>query len=545
MAGLTTQDVLARAGRSGWQVVSVQPEMRKNPLTAADWEVQHAGEDYPAEVPTGKYLIQVRPPSGQGAAQEITVSPLPELTGDYSPDRAIGVITKYGGDPTTQPMWSTDITAPKEAPAREPASQLTAVSAPSSEQYLLVRDPQTGAMSAQVNPNYRPEAKPRATVQTTSGVYERQDDGSYQLVLPAAKAPRIVGGTASTDKQLIVEDSQGNRSYIANPNYVAPRPTVIGTNTTDRYIVQQNPDGTTSQIENPNYVAPKPVAVGGGGTADQYITFVNPDGTLSKQTNPNYVAPKPTVLTADTVAPFIVTMNPDGTLGQAPNPNQLTVGDAMKGLLAQVGVQIGPGDQGMSLDEGKALLTSAYQIYDAQTQRMQATNQGAQIGAGLLQNRASQVAGQENQLLSLAGNKNFGLGLTGPLPANLWAGVHNEIMGNVTQAGGGQNTYDLAAALVHAADPSLAGTPAGAGHTAVVQQMLDAQRPPAAAAAPPQTSFQAPTTTIAPDGTVTIAHAPQSQTSFEPPGTPRGGTDWLFGSPASPIATPANTPGGS
>src|SRR5260221_5615740 len=149
-ANLTTQDVLARAGRPGWQVVSVQPQLQKNPLTAAEWPLStvnpyHYTEPNQSQVPTGKYALQVRQPNGQGGAQEIIVSAAPGLEGDYAPDKVIAVLTKYGGDATTQPLWSTDIIAPSTAPARETASQPTAVSAPSSEQYLLVRDPQTGA----------------------------------------------------------------------------------------------------------------------------------------------------------------------------------------------------------------------------------------------------------------------------------------------------------------------------------------------------------------------------------------------------------------
>ncbi len=208
------------------------------------------------------------------------------------------------------------------------------------------------------------------------------------------------------------------------------------------------------------------------------------------------------------------------------NGQQMTATAALRQLGDTIGLNLGDGPGQIPLQTAKDLFSIANDTYRSQTDRQQANNQGAQIGAGLLQGRQNNVNSQENTLLGLANNKNFGLG--GPLPAGLWQGVHNEVLGNMTQAGGGQSTYETAMALVHQAAPQLQGTPAGAGHVAVVQQMLDSQNQPAPTQTPPapspSPSFQAPVTQIAPDGTITVQHTPMPETeapksSFQAPET--------------------------
>lgn len=183
-------------------------------------------------------------------------------------------------------------------------------------------------------------------------------------------------------------------------------------------------------------------------------------------------------------------------------------------------------------------------VQAAETQRAnqaRETQQGASTGAGILQNRITETSGLINQTLGPAmQSKNIGLGSmpdVSELPAAASAFI--------TGLGGGQSTYDTAAALVHAANPQLAMTPAGAGYAAVLAQVQDAgarygvgsaQQPngpdnnfqtnepgvrnsivPATASVQPVTPVTpatAPITSIAPDGTVTIQHAPFAQSGI-------------------------------
>ncbi len=222
------------------------------------------------------------------------------------------------------------------------------------------------------------------------------------------------------------------------------------------------------------------------------------------------------------------------------NGQQMTSTAALKQLGETIGLHLGDGPDQIPVATAKDLFSIANDTYKTQTDRQVANNQGATIGAGLLQGRQNNTTSQENTLLGLAGNKNFGLG-GAVLPS--WSSVHNEVLGNMTQAGGGQSTYDMAQQLVHQALPQSQGTPVAAAHVAVVQQMLDAAQPgqgnagappsPAAASGPtlqgapipadgtPYQSglggFQAPVTQIAPDGTVTVQHTPP----FQAPGLPQ------------------------
>lgn len=557
------QDILRQIGRTGWTVVSEVQHTTPNKVSPLDWKVTHPNDPYQTDIPDGNLVWNIAGPGGQN--QQVVVK-------SQQKDTATGG-TGFG-------QYSL-VEAPSQTPSQPTSTQPSQISAPASEQYILVRDPTTGAIAAQPNPNYRPQpAGQRPTEHVGNRVYQQDASGNWQVVIEGDKSPHIVGGTAASDQYLIVEDAAGNRSQIPNPNYRAAKPSVIGgTNTADQFTITQNPDGTTSQSPNPNYVAPKPNVVGGVNTSDQFIITQNPDGTTSQTPNPNYTAPKPVLASGGATGDkYIVTMAPDGTLTNTANPNyqpgkpslepgyqnqaripQLVQGedgkwtvqwidnqgrptvptDTLQGLAQQIGVKLADGT--IPLDDAKGLFDMAHQVISDQTARQQANNQGGQIGAGLLQNRATNVAGQENTLLGLANNKNFGLG--GPLPPGLWAGVHNEVMGNMTQAGGGQQVYDTAAALVNRANPQLATSPAGPQAISQLAAMLQVhqqatgEQHPAAAAVQPQitpnnpngdgsgfqgnrsgtggngvgvanTPFQAPTTTIAPDGTVTIQHTP-------------------------------------
>lgn len=184
--------------------------------------------------------------------------------------------------------------------------------------------------------------------------------------------------------------------------------------------------------------------------------------------------PAPTAVAPDTTAPFIYQNVYDPatktwSLKQTPNTNQaVTTTDALRSLAQQIGLNLGDGPGQISLQDAKDLFTLANDTMTAVSQRTSALNQGATAGASILNQRstAAQAVNAEG-MHAIESSKNYGIAgapdISGlPAASQAWA----------TSLGGGQSVMDTAAALVHAAQPNLAGTPAGAGIAATVAQVL-------------------------------------------------------------------------
>ncbi len=141
-------------------------------------------------------------------------------------------------------------------------------------------------------------------------------------------------------------------------------------------------------------------------------------------------------------------------------------------------------------DTDASAVSAATLLQRGEADKQASLDRQAQTGAGLLQQRgteATSILGNWNS--AMAGNKNFGLG--GALPADFGANLTQGSIQQATAGLGGQSVMDSAAQAVHAANPALSGTPAGAGYTAVMQQMMDRAKPPlttAPAAAGPTTA---------------------------------------------------------
>jgi hypothetical protein len=95
--------------------------------------------------------------------------------------------------------------------------------------------------------------------------------------------------------------------------------------------------------------------------------------------------------------------------------------------------------------------------------------QGAQTGAGLLNQRVQAGSAMLGQVLGLAGQSH----LRG-LPEGTGQALMSDIQGFATQLGGGQDVYDTAVRLIHAADPT-APNELTAKATAYITQVLNKQ----------------------------------------------------------------------
>jgi len=123
--------------------------------------------------------------------------------------------------------------------------------------------------------------------------------------------------------------------------------------------------------------------------------------------------------------------------------------------------------------------SAAASLYGAERQ---AQSQGAQTGAGLLQNRGTLFGNLVNQSLSNLGNFSqgsagrygmIGGGLQGAPPPGAIANIVGGAFGASGEALGGQSVLDTAARMVNAAAPGAALSPQGQAAMGVITQMIE------------------------------------------------------------------------
>src|SRR5215471_9159251 len=255
-------------------------------------------------------------------------------------------------------------------------------------------------------------------------------------------------------------------------------------------------------------------------------------------------------LTPDTTSPFVVTIGDNGQPVFTHNQNQLSISDAQKQLIQQLGVKVADGS--MSEDAAQKLITSATQSMTAQAAMinaqanqqqqvaqtggavLQGIQQGAQTGAGILQNRVSNAQQMLGSVLGLAGQRspsgNLGGGMLSA-PAGLGEQLVGGIQGWATELGGGPDVYTSAANLVQRADPGsrLGGDAANA--YGVLGQMLQKYRDMTGQPHPAETiaaqqqqnaGFNAPTTVTPEQQIAQNVAAGQLQAATTPASTPFG-----------------------
>src|SRR5215467_1165490 len=233
-------------------------------------------------------------------------------------------------------------------------------------------------------------------------------------------------------------------------------------------------------------------------------------------------------LTPDTTSPFIVIIGDNGQPVFTPNQNRQSITEAQQQLIQQLGIKVATGQ--MSEKEAQDLITSATQAMAAQAQQNQniqqgatgalsAITQGAQTGAGLLQNRVTAATGMVNNLVGLAANNKNLMSA----PAGLGEQLVQGAQGWATDLGGGPDVYQSAANLVRRADPGsrLGGDAANA--YGVLGQMLQKYRDMTGQPHPAeliaqqqqQTGFNSPLTNVTPNAAVAAANAPNAN-NFNP-----------------------------
>jgi len=229
--------------------------------------------------------------------------------------------------------------------------------------------------------------------------------------------------------------------------------------------------------------------------APNLIWYDTEGNIVAQRGNPNYRPPAPNLPQVGANAPMVPIEDPDkpGTIKWVPNQGQVMAGDALQNLAAQLTNTVVDPNHPLTMDQAKALIDSANQKMTSDTQRLQveaqqaatargaasdiigAQTQGAQTGAGLLQNRVQAAMGGLNTILGLAGqgqrSGNMGGGLMSA-PAGLGESIVGGLQGWATELGGGQGVYDTAARMVQSADPQNGRSPEAQAAYGVLTQML-------------------------------------------------------------------------
>jgi len=179
-------------------------------------------------------------------------------------------------------------------------------------------------------------------------------------------------------------------------------------------------------------------------------------------------------VTPDTVSPYVVTIGDDGKPVYTENKNQISMTEATRQFIDSLGVHVASGSMTEAQAQDLIKNITAQMTLQAQQQKnqldlmsgqstvagniLQGANQGAQTGAGLLNQRVSSASGLLNNLVGYAvqggareGNMQGGLF---SVPAGMAENLVQGAQGWVTDLGGGQGVYDAAANMVKQADPN-------------------------------------------------------------------------------------------
>lgn len=402
-----------------------------------------------------------------------------------------------------------------------------------------LRDPSTGVVTDLPDPKTQAEGK---TQEFGDNLLLIKPDGSYTII--ASKDPK-----ATQQNKQIIDGPDGKYEYDPNKpegqrtTLVLKKPadqTKPTTEVRNGKTFQWDPEGKTWS-EAPGLPTEKKPATASVNTTAKFIVYYDEQGNeVSRSKNPNYVEPTPTQLTADTVSPNIPLLKPDGTVQWVKNENRVPASQAMQDLLAQVGVKVNKGD--LSMGDAKDMLSGTVNVMNAQTAQanaqtaqaqagtqaatgaLSALGQGAQTGAGILQNRVSNAQQMLQGILGVAGqgqrSGNMGGGLMSA-PAGLGEALIGGIQGWTTELGGGQSVYDTAARLVQQADPT--NSPQAQAAYGVLTQMLEKYKQTTGQDHPAVAATNALSSSVAANG--------MSAPGGGPPGVP-----------AAPAAAPGLTP---
>ena len=333
-----------------------------------------------------------------------------------------------------------------------------------------LRDPKTGAhIPLPQDPN-------GVVTPVGNNFYVIKPDGSSVLVTDKSGAPV----TKSTEAQALNVPGIGLVAFDPNnpknSTVIIPTPkgvtaASLGAQATQvrngkTYVAVDGPDGViTWQETNLPAQHTYTLVQSANDPNSKWITLVDENGQPSyiekKDWKPPPNAQAGTAITPDTTSPFIVTIGEDGKPVFTKNTNQLTINDAQRALIEQLGGQVAAGS--MSEAAAEKLIKSMTEVMVAQaTQQATAataagnvitsTTNAAQTGAGILQQRAATAQNLVQQGLGPLGQTKSGL-LVAPA-ADFGQNLVMGAQGFATDLMGGPEVAQAAANLVRRADPT-------------------------------------------------------------------------------------------
>jgi len=259
------------------------------------------------------------------------------------------------------------------------------------------------------------------------------------------------------------------------------------------------------------------VAAGGNDPRSPNITLIDEQGNSTTVKKEGWTPPpnpqSGSAITPSTDAPFVVTIGDNGQPIFTDNKNKLSISDAQKQLIQQLGGKVADGSmteksaQDLISSMTSAMTAKATQQnaaanmltaqtgqqrlgVDAANNALSQVNQAAQTGAGLLQNRVTNAMSGLNTAIGAIGNSKMT-----SAPAGMGENLVGGLSEWVTGLGGGQPVYDSAAAMVNAANPAVKGDPtiASQAYTAL-RGAMDLYKQQTGQDWQPQQQFNSPVT---------------------------------------------------
>jgi len=402
------------------------------------------------------------------------------------------------------------------------------VSAPKDQRFILSRKPD-GTIVSKDNPNYTGEKDDKSQLQAFGNqLLKVNPDGTTTVIATKSDDPKQPATVAFGDT-LYSFDGTKVTPLITKPK----EPTKPTTEVRNGKTFQWDP-ATNAWSEAPGLPTERKPATASVNTTAKYIVYYDDQGhEVARNDNPSYQKPTPTQLTADAVSPNIPLLQPDGTVQWVPNQNRVPASQAMQDLLSQVGVKVNNGD--LSMADARDMLSGTVNVMNAQTAQanaqtaqaqagtqaatgaLSALGQGAQTGAGILQNRVSNAQQMLQGILGVAGqgqrSGNMGGGLMSA-PAGLGEALVGGIQGWTTELGGGQGVYDTAARLIQQADPT--NSPQAQAAYGVLTQMLEKYKQTTGQDHPAVAATNALNSSTATNGLTAPATAPLAGTWSQP-----------------------------
>jgi len=448
---VSTYTVKTPSGTTGWTDIT----QVRNP----DQTVTFYGKD-PKD--PGGPLKPVEGLPTSAAPASTTTKPTP--TGELDRLDASGKLIPPG-DTTTKPISLRDpatgsvIDVPKD-----PAGSVTAVG---DTLYVIKPD---GSSTPVIGPDGKPLSKPKDASQfNVPGI------GLVNYDPSSGKASVLIGAPTGIQAKDLKPEVREGKTYLP----------VDGANGIEWQETSLPADKTYTVVQND--------------PRSSKVLLIDQQGNSMTVDKPDFHAPPSPqagqALTPDTTAPHIVTIGDNGQPVFTDNPNRLSITDAQKQLIQQLGIKVADGS--MSEKAAQDIITNATQSMTSQAQLLSAqaaqqnaqanmlqggvqaaqaittaAQQGAQTGAGVLQNRVTAATGALQNLVGQAANA--------PHLMNVPAGLGDQLVGGLqgwaTQLGGGQDVYNSAANLVQRADPQSALGGDAATAYGVLGQMLQKYR---------------------------------------------------------------------